>query len=228
MKTRLELKAKKREISGKKAKTLRKEGLVPAVLYGPKTKNINLVVDEKELNKVFREAGESSLISLIVEGEKNPFLVLIHDFQRDPISYRIIHVDFYQPDLEKEVEAWVPIVTVGEAPAEKQLGGTLVKNVSEVLVKALPLNLPHEIKVDISSLKTFDDEILTKDLIVGEGVKIMKDPNDVIISVSPPEKVEEELAKPIEEGVEEVEVVKEEKEEQEEKEEKTGKETKQE
>ena len=185
-----------------KPKQIRKEGFIPAVLYGPKIENKKLKIDQKEFRKVFKEAGESSLVELKIEGEKENFLVLIHDFQRDPISGDFIHIDFYQPDLEKEVEAWVPIVTVGEAPAVKQLGGTLVKNVTEVLVKALPLKLPHEIKVDISSLKTFEDEILTKDLKVEEGVKIMKDPEDVIISVSPPEKVEEELAKLEEEAVE--------------------------
>jgi len=185
-----------------KPNQIRKEGFIPAVLYGPKIENKNLKIDQKEFRKVFKEAGESSLVELKIEGEKENYLVLIHDFQRDPISGDFVHIDFYQPDLEKEVEAWVPIVTVGEAPAVKQLGGTLVKNVTEVLVRALPLKLPHEIKVDISSLETFDDEILTKDLKVGEGVKIMKDPDDVIISVSPPEKVEEELAKPEEETVE--------------------------
>lgn len=200
MKQEIKLSAQKRE--KEKTNVIRKQGFIPAVLYGPKIENKNLKVSEKEFRKVFKEAGESSLITLEVEGEKDKFLVLIHDFQRDPVTGEFIHIDFYQPDLEKEVEAWVPIVTVGEAPAVKQLGGTLVKNVTEVLVKALPLNLPHEIKVDISKLETFDDEILTKDLQVGEGVKIMKDPEDIIISVSPPEKVEEELEKPEEEMVE--------------------------
>ncbi len=190
-------------IRGKEqANQIRRQGLIPAVLYGPKIENRNLKINQKEFRKVFKEAGESSLIELKVEGEKENFLVLIHDFQKDPVTGGFTHIDFYQPDLEKEVEAWVPIVTVGEAPAVKQLGGTLVKNITEVLVRALPLKLPHEIKVDISSLKTFDDEILTKDLKVGEEVKIMKDPDDVIISVSPPEKVEEELTKPEEETVE--------------------------
>ncbi len=200
MKKEIQLTAYIRE--KEKPNQIRKEGFIPAVLYGPKIENKNLKIDQKEFRKVFKEAGESSLVELKIEGEKENYLVLIHDFQRDPISGDFVHIDFYQPDLEKEVEAWVPIVTVGEAPAVKQLGGTLVKNVTEVLVRALPLKLPHEIKVDISSLETFDDEILTKDLKVGEGVKIMKDPDDVIISVSPPEKVEEELAKPEEETVE--------------------------
>lgn len=200
MKQEIKLEAQKRD--KEKSKSLRKEGFIPAVLYGPKIKNLNLKVAQNEFRRVFKEAGESSLITLEVEGEKDKFLVLVHDFQRDPITGEFIHIDFYQPDLEKEVEAWVPIVTEGEAPAVKQLGGTLVKNVTEVLVRALPLKLPHEIKVDVSKLETFDDEILVKDLKVEEGVKIMKNPEDVIISVSPPEKVEEELEKAEEEMVE--------------------------
>ena len=101
------------------------------------------------------------------------------------------------------------------------MGGTLVKSISEVEIKALPQNLPHEIKVEISSLKTFEDEILVKDLKVPEGVKILRKPEEIIASVLPPEKVEEELEKPVEEKVEEVEKVgeKEKKEEEEEKEE---------
>ena len=205
METEFELKAQERG----KGKVSREKGLIPAVLYGPKIQNINLVIEEKEFNKIFKKAGESSLISLSIRGREKPFIVLIHDFQRDPISYKITHVDFYQPDLKKEVEAWVPIVITGKSRAVKQLGGTLVKNVSEILVRALPFKLPHKIEVDVSKLNTFDDEILVKDLVVGEGVKLLKDPNDVLVSVSPPEKVEEELAAPVEEGAEEVEVIQE-------------------
>ncbi|GAI38315.1 unnamed protein product, partial [marine sediment metagenome] len=114
-------------------------------------------------------------------------------------------------------EVAVPIVFEGEAPAVKELDGTLVKEIQEVEIKALPQNLPHEIKVSIENLKTFEDEILIKDLKLPEGVKIQKEPNEIVAVVTSPEKVEEELEKPIEEKVEEVEEV-EEAEEKEEKE----------
>ena len=201
----LALSVKTRKVLGKKVKALRKGGVFPAILYGAKTKPINLEVDLKEFEKIFKEAGESSLISLEVEGKKTP--VLVHQIQRDPLTYQFIHVDFYQPDLEKEIVAKVPLIFEGEAPGVKELGGTLVKNLSELDVKALPQNLPHEIKVDVTCLKTFEDKVLVKDLKVPEGVKILKEPDVILSFVATPEKVEEELVKPIEENVEAIEKV---------------------
>jgi large subunit ribosomal protein L25 len=201
------LTAKIRKGLGKKVKSLRQQGVLPAVLYGHKIKNLNLELDLKEFEKIYKEAGESSLITLNVEGEKEKFLVLIHNIQFDHLTEKPIHVDFYQPELKEEVEVTVPLIFEGVSPAVKDLGGTLVKNISEVQVKALPQNLPHEIKVDIGNLKTFEDNILIKDLIVLKEVKILKEPEEIVAKVIPSEKVEEELEKPVEEKVEEVEKV---------------------
>ena len=235
------LTAKIRKELGKKVKSLRKEGILPAVLYGHKIKNLNLELDLKEFEKIYKEAGESSLIKLKITPKKSlrdltgqenqksktelpkeakvkkrtessspveEFLVLIHDIQFDHLTQKLIHIDFYQPELKEEVEVTVPLIFEGEAAAVKDLGGTLVKNISEVEVKALPQNLPHEIKVDIGNLKTFEDNILIKDLIVSKEVKILKEPEEIVAKVTRPEKVEEELEKPVEEkGVEEVEKV---------------------
>lgn len=203
----ISLLAKTREQLGKKTKSLKQQGQIPGVLYGPKVKNAVVQVDEKEFKKVFKEAGESSLIELSIEGQKEKKPVLVHRVQKDPISDKVIHIDFFQPALDEEVEVKIPLVFEGVAPAEKDLGGTLVKNMSEVEVKALPQNLPHEIKVAIDGLTTFEDHILVKDLIVPKDVKILKKPEEIVVSVSPPEKVEEELAKEIEEDVESVERV---------------------
>ncbi len=209
----LTLSAKIRKELGKKVKVLRKSGILPGVLYGPKIKvALPLELDYKTFEKVYNEAGESSLVSLEIEGKKSP--VLIHEVARDPLTEKLIHVDFYQPRLEEKVEVTIPIIFEGESKAVKELGGTLVKNISELEVKALPQNLPHEIKVDISKLRTFEDNILVKDLIVPKEVKILKDPEETIAFVAEPEKVEEELVKPIEEKVEEVERVEEKKKEE--------------
>jgi len=201
----LTLSAKIRKDLGKKSKKIRKNGMVPAVLYGPKIKPQPIEVSLNQFKKVLKEAGESSLISLQVDQKK--YMVLIHAFDRDPLTSEIIHIDFYQPILTKEVEVAVPLVFEGEAPAVKDFGGTFIKEISEIMVKALPEKLPYEIKVDIGSLRTFENEILVKDLNFPEGVKILRDPNDIVAVVTPPEKVEEELEKPIEEKVEEVEKV---------------------
>jgi len=201
----LTLLAKAREVVGKKVESLRKQSLLPAVLYGPKIKSQPLNVDLKEFEKVYKEAGESTLIKLKIKDEKlksKEFRVLIHDIQRDPLTEKIIHVDFYQPRLEEEVEVTLPLIFEGEAPAVREQGGTLVKIISEIEVRALPKNLPKEIKVDVSVLKTFEDNIKISDLKLPEGVKILKEPDEIVASVAPPE--EEELAeKPVEKEVKE-------------------------
>ncbi len=210
----LKLSATIRKTFGKKVKLLRQKGILPGVLYGPKIKNLSLEIDSKEFEKIYKEAGESSLISLEIKGKKGKNPVLIHEVRFNPLTDQPIHVDFFQPSLTEEIEAKVSLVFEGESLAVKDLGGTLIKNIHEVEVKALPQNLPHELKVNVGKLKTFEDNILIQDLIVPEGAKILKDPKEVVASVSPPEKVEEELEKPIEEKVEEVEKVGEEKEEE--------------
>ena len=196
------LKAKIRKETGKKIKKLRERGILPGVLYGPKTESQHLEVNQEDFKEVYRQAGESSLISL--EAGDKKYLVLIHQLQTDPITSSPIHVDFFQPSLKEEIVAKAPLVFEGEAPAVKELGGTFVRNVSEVEAKALPQNLPHEIRVDISQLMTFENSILIKDLKLQGGVKILKGQDDIVAFVASPEKVEEELQKPIEEEVEEV------------------------
>lgn len=211
----ISLTGKIRQNTGRRLiKSIRGAGIIPAVLYGPEIKPVAVSVDSKEFKKVFEKAGQSSLISLQVENKK--YSVLIHEVQKNPVKEGYVHIDFYQPILTQETEATVPLVFEGESLAVKEMSGTLVKDIQEVQVRALPADLPHEIKVDISKLKTFEDEILIKDLEALKGVKILKALNEVVASVVPLAKVEEELEKPIEEKVEEVEKVeKERKEEQE-------------
>ena len=217
----LSLSAKIRKTLGKKAKALRKKGILPGVLYGPKMKTATpLEINLKEFEKIYKDTGESSLISLEVDpstgpGQAKKFLVLIHELARDPLTEKLIHVDFYQPRLEEEIEARIPLIFEGETLAVKDLGGTLVKNISELIVKALPQNLPHEIKVNIEKLKTFGDSVKILDLKLPEGVKVQRSPEEIVAHVLAPGKVEEELVKPVEEKVEEVEKVEEKKEEKE-------------
>jgi large subunit ribosomal protein L25 len=202
----LTIKAKIRKILGKKVKALRQKKILPAVLYGPGLKNsLSLEINLKEFEKIFGQVGESALISLEIADKKS--LVLVHEIKRDPISGTLIHVDFYQPKAGQTIETKVPLVFEGVALAVKDLGGTLVKNIQEVHVRALPENLPHQILVDISGLKTFEDNILIKDLILQEGVKIMRELSDIVAKVVPAQKIEEELVKSIEDKAVEVEKV---------------------
>lgn len=210
----LTLSAKIREAKRKKVKALRKKDILPAVLYGPKIKTQPIEIDAKEFKKIYKEAGESSLIFLKIDpsagsGQANKFSVLVHEIKKDPITEEPIHIDFYQPILTKEIEVTIPLVFEGEPPAVKELGGTLVKEISELKVRALPQNLPHQIKINVEGLRTFEDEILIKDLNLPEGVKTQRGSDEIVALVVPAEKVEEELEKPIEEKVEEVEKVEE-------------------
>lgn len=205
----LELKAQIRKEPGKKLKTLRGEGFIPAVVYGPGHKPTPIQVNYQEFNKVFEEAGESTLIKLKLDDQvKN---VLIHDITKNPVEDKFTHIDFYQVRMDKVIIAEVSLVFEGEAPAVKALDGILLKNITEIEVEALPKDLPHEIKVDISFLDSFDKHIRIKDLKLPSGVKVLAEPEEMVISVIPP-RTEEELkeleAKP-EEKIEEVEVVKE-------------------
>ena len=200
----LELNAKIREVLGGKVKTLRKKGIIPAVVYGLKAKSIPLEIDYSEFEKIFKEAGESTVIKLKTGKEfKN---VLIYDVSRDPMSEKFIHVDFYEVRMDKPITAEVPLVFEGEAPAVKNLEGVLVKNITEIEVEALPANLPHEIKVDISSLNTFEDLIHVKDLKIPDGVKVLVNSDEIVALVSPPRSEEElkSLEEKVEEKIEEV------------------------
>ncbi len=199
----IELKVKIREKFGRKTKELRKKGVIPAVLYGAEIENIPLSVEEKEFNRAFQEAGESSLIKLKIKNQKSKIEeieVLIHKIQQDPLTGRIIHVDFYHPSLRKEVEAEIPLLFEGVPKACKDLGGTLVKEIQTIEVRGLAQNLPREIKVNTEKLKTFEDRILVRDLQVPEGVKILREPDEIVALVTPPEEEREaiEEVKPIE------------------------------
>jgi len=189
------LKAKLRKAKGTAYRAAQKEELIPAVLYGPGIETISLEVDRKDFEKVYKDVGET-LIDLDVEGKE--YSVLIHDEQVHPLSQALLHVDFYQPNLKEVVETEVPLELVGEAPALK-LGGTLIANMKEIPVSALPKDLPSKIVVDVSSLMTFEDSITVKDIKVPAGVTIeIEDPEEIIVKVMEPENVDEELAKPIE------------------------------
>ncbi|MBU3964134.1 50S ribosomal protein L25 [Patescibacteria group bacterium] len=204
-KNTISLSAELREIKGEKVEGLRKQGFLPAVAYGPKIGNASLVLNLKEFEKVFAEAGEHAIIDLKIKGEKENHPVLVHDIQKDGVSGKIIHIDFYAPDLEKKVEVAVELVLVGESPAIKKLGGTIIKTVSELEIRALPTNIPDEIRVDIGSLDAIGKEIFVRDLVVPDGVEVLKDPDEVLVLVAAPTNVEEELEKPIEEKIDEIE-----------------------
>lgn len=214
----LMLTAKTREKNKEKAGLLRKNNILPAVIYGKNLKDVSLKVDYNDFNDIYKEVGESMIINLKIEGiegeKRDEYPVLIREVQKDPLSGNFLHVDFYQLPMNEEVEVTVPLEFEGEAPAEKELGGVLIKNIHEVEIRALPKDLIYSIKVDTSSITTFEDEIKIKDLKIAPEVKILADPEEIVALVG---KIEEEKIEEVpekeKEKVEEIEVIGEKKEE---------------
>ncbi len=192
---KIELNADIRTIMGGKVASLRRSGLVPAVLYGKDQEPISLQVVQKEFKKTLQQAGESTLVYVTVGGKAYP--TIIHDVARHPQSNDVIHADFYKVNLDEKIKTNVPVVFVGEAPAVKSLGGIFVRNINELEVEALPTDLPHEISIDIAGLANFGDQILLKDVKVGKGVVITGEPEAIIATVQEPIS-EDELKKDLE------------------------------
>lgn len=175
---------------------LRASGFMPAVVYGKKTPSTSIAVSQKEFIKVLKVAGESSVVTL--KGEKASYDVLIHDVAYDAVSDMPIHVDFYVFEKGKKLEVEVPLEFVGVSPAIKDLGGSLVKTLHEIKISAEPQNMPHSISVDISSLVTFESQILASDIKLPAGVDLMEKPDEVVASVAEPKPDEvEEVTAPV-------------------------------
>lgn len=190
----LSLKAKKRDLFGRKVKKLREQGILPANIYGRNVDSLAVSVDRLDFQKVFRKAGETSLVELDVEGKKKP--TLIHEIQRDPVSGVPIHADFLQVDLKEKVTSQIPIELEGESPAEKQGLGTVVQYIDEVEVEALPTDLPERFPLDTSALEEVDEQIQIKDLEPGKKVEIKNDPDQIVVKVEEPREEEEEIITP--------------------------------
>jgi len=176
------LNAVSRALKGEK---VRAEGVLPAVIYGAGGEAVSLSLVYADFEKLYREAGEASLIDLKID-DKDAGKVLVHEVQYDPINGRMFHVDFRRIDMNKPIVAFVELKFVGEAPAVKELGGTLVHNVSEVEIKCLPKDLVSHIDVDLAALKTFDDVIKVKNLILPVGFTVVSPhAEDVLATVTP-------------------------------------------
>ena len=187
----ISLKSTVRQEIGKKADKLRKQDMIPAVMYGNKIAAQNLAVNYIDFKRVYEKAGESALVELDLVGKK--LNVLIHDIQLAPMSGKITHIDFFQVNMKEEVETEIPLEFVGEAGAVKALGGVLIKNMDSIEVKCLPADLPEKYEIDISKLATFDDVIAVKDLKISDKVEILLDGETVIALVAAP-RTEESLA----------------------------------
>lgn len=197
---------------------------MPAVIYGHNFKPVSIQVPVKDFEKVYSEAGESTVVYLKINEQDYP--TIIQDVVRDPVSDNFVHADFYKVRLDEKIRAKIQLNFVGEAPAVKDLSGILVKNISEVEVEGFPQDLPHQIDVDISALKEFKDHILVKDLPISNKLEVKGDADAMVALIQEPiseEELKAQLETPAIPAPEEVEVIKKEKPEEEvEEEEKTA------
>lgn len=176
------LKAQTRTLLGNIGMKLRRQGLIPAVVYGFNIDSpLHISLAYNEFEKIHRVAGSTTVVDLEIDGKK--FNTLIHDLQYHPVKDTIIHVDFLAVNMKSSVEAEVPLVFVGVALPVKQDGASLNKTIERVLVSALPDSIPHEIEVDLSLIQSLNDVIRVSDLKVPKGVKIILDAEDVIATV---------------------------------------------
>ncbi|KKW15912.1 MAG: 50S ribosomal protein L25 [Parcubacteria group bacterium GW2011_GWA2_50_10b] len=190
----LTLKAEIRDTKTKPAQ-IRKAGKIPAVFYGKKEASTSITVPKIDFLKVWKEAGESTVVTLeTTDGDKES---LIQDVDIDPVSGAPRHADFYVFEKGHKVKVALPIEFTGTAPAVKDLGGILVKVLHELKVEAMPKDLPHDISVDVGILANFGDQILAKDLVAPAGVTLLVNPEEVIALVSAPREEKEEEVVPI-------------------------------
>ena len=185
------IKAEKREKLGK-LDNLRKEGWLPAVFYGHKKESTPIQIKKSDFIKVWKNAGESTVIKL--ETDNGDVEVLIHNIDIDPLTNEPRHADFYVFEKGHKVEIAIPVEFEGVAPAVKDLGGILMKVLHELKVKAEPSKLPHEILVDISGLVDFDSQITAGDIKLPAGVELVENTEEIVATVAKPKEEKEETS----------------------------------
>lgn len=175
------LEAESRSITGKKVGRLRREGMVPATLYGPKIEPISLQFPYRVIEVALMQAGGTNLIDIKVNGKSYP--ALAREVQRDVIRGSITHVDFFAVDMLAKIRAEVPVHLIGESPFVVARKGVLLTGPSSITVEALPAKLMHAIEIDLSQLVNLGDAVHVSDLEMDEGVAVLNDPDEVIVRV---------------------------------------------
>jgi large subunit ribosomal protein L25 len=213
------LKASRRNVIGKQVSAIRREGRLPAVIYGHRIDPISIELNLRDASKSLTGLAPSTLVTVDLEGETHK--ALVREKQRNKITGMLLHVDFMAVSMLEKLRAQVFIELVGTAPAVKEMSGVLMSGANEVGVESLPTDLPERLVVDLSGLEKIGDGIYVRDLVVPEGVKILDDPDTMIALVTTQAAEEVEVAPVVEEVLEgEPEVIERGKKEEEEEEEK--------
>lgn len=174
----------KRTLIGRKVKALRRQGLIPANLFGKKIESVAIQVESKQFKKLFEEVGETGIVEVIVADKSYPSLIT--GTSVDPVSGITLHVDFHNVSLKEKVTATIPLELIGEAPAVKELGGVINQSLFELEVEALPTELPEQFDVDISKLVAIGDSLSIKDLTISSDVTVELEPDTLIVSIAEP------------------------------------------
>ena len=183
MADRLTLKLEPRDTLGKKVKSLRRAGIVPVHLYGSQITSRPLQCQGKVLVKVLTQAGANTPISIMVEGESDEHLAFVREIQWDPIRGDLFHVDFLRAEVTRRVSAEVPVLLFGESPGAKESSGTIVQQLYSLTVEALPLDMPQDIRVDLSLLTERDGIIRAGDIPLPPDSTVVNDPNEVVVRI---------------------------------------------
>ncbi len=178
---RFKLAVEKRKVVGKKVQKLRKEGFLPANIYGKGVKSLSVQVPYKDFEKVYKEAGITGIVDVEVDGEIRPSL--IHNVQQNYYKHTLYHADFFQVNLKEKVKTMVKIVTVNEPKAVSEKLGLLMQTLSEVEIEALPTDLPDKIEVNVEPLAVLDAQVTVGEIKAPTGVTILTDASQVVAKI---------------------------------------------
>jgi large subunit ribosomal protein L25 len=188
---RIKLDVKPRETGGSAdSRRLRADGLVPGVLYGAGEQAHPFAVEERELRRVLTgEHGLHAILDVVFDGQKTAHHAVLKEYQLDPVRPRLLHIDLHEVRLDQVIQSQVAVEPTGESPGVKE-GGVLTLVLRDINVEALPMEVPDRLELDISAM-TIGDSLRVADIVAPEGVKLLDDPDAVVVTVTPPTKVEE-------------------------------------
>jgi large subunit ribosomal protein L25 len=176
----------------KQNRSLRARGGVPAIIYGHRVDPVPVTLPRREFERAFHKVGRTQLLDLKIDGEGGSRKVLVREVQYDPRANVVVHVDFYQVNLKEKIQAEVPVVLVGEAPAVLRREGELQQNINSLRVSCLPADIPEHIEVDVSGLEAVDDAIRVSQLNVPPECEVLSDPEELVVKIGVIREVEEE------------------------------------
>lgn len=181
----VELRAETRNVVGKNVRFLRRQGIIPANVFGHGIDSCAVQVDSGLLQQILSRVGRARIISLKVDGAESPRMVLVREVQKNPVSGKLLHVDFYQVKMTEKITAQIPLRLKGESPAEKLHKGTLLQELSLVEVECLPADLPSHLEADVSTLVEIDQAIYARDIPLPAGVVLVTDPERMVARIEP-------------------------------------------